>query len=151
MQEPSVENGYQAELVDLLLNSFAQVVGRPLLPDNSTKAVYCADFPVLAHNGAEDPVLTYGNLAAQKLWEMSWEALTVLPSRLTAETAHRAQRDAMFAEMRANGFIENYSGVRISASGRRFEIRNAVIWPLLNETGQKVGEAATFKEYSFLK
>ena len=109
-----------------------------------------APFPVLSHNTAADPVLTYGNLAAQELWEMNWEQLTAMPSRLTAEPAHRVQRDAMFAEMRAKGFIENYQGVRISASGRRFEIRKAVIWPLVGRDGAKLGEAATFQDYTFI-
>ena len=116
----------------------------------SAKDLYHANFPILSHNTAADPILTYGNLAAQNLWELQWEELTALPSRLTAEPAHRDTRDAMFAEMRSKGFIENYSGVRISASGKRFEIRNAVIWSLMDNQGQKVGEAAMFQDYEFL-
>jgi hypothetical protein len=34
----------------------------------------------LSLNTADDPVLTYGNLASQTLWEMSWLQLTLLPS-----------------------------------------------------------------------
>ncbi|WP_254604182.1 MEKHLA domain-containing protein [Leisingera sp. ANG59] len=70
-----------------------------------------------------------------------------MPSRPTAEPAHREQREAMFAEMRAKGFIEDYAGARISASGRRFEIRGALIWPLLAPDGEKLGEAASFRDY----
>ena len=150
MQTPSPENSYQTAHADLLLTSFAQATDRPLLEGADAEALYRAPFPVLSHNTAADPVLTYGNLAAQSLWEMDWEQLTAMPSRLTAEPAHRGQRDAMFAEMRAKGFISNYTGVRISALGRRFEIRNAIIWPLLGADGGKLGEAATFRDFAFL-
>lgn len=150
MQAPGPENRFQFAHAELLMQCFAQVTGRPLLDGADAEALYHAPFPVLSHNTAADPVLTYGNLAAQELWEMGWEQLTAMPSRLTAEPAHRVQRDAMFAEMRAKGFIENYQGVRISASGRRFEIRKAVIWPLVGRDGAKLGEAATFRDYTFI-
>ncbi|OBY27049.1 MEKHLA domain-containing protein [Leisingera sp. JC1] len=150
MQAPSPDNGFQAAHAGLLLRSYLQVTGRTLLEGGDAEALYHAPFPVLSHNTAADPVLTYGNLAAQVLWEMGWEQLTSLPSRLTAEPAHRAQREAMFTQMRAKGFIEDYAGVRISASGRRFEIRGAVIWPLLGADGVKLGEAASFRDYGFI-
>lgn len=155
MQEPTVKNGFQADHAALMAASFLSLLSRPLLAAPiaevpTAEALYHAPFPILTHDGAADPVLTYGNLAAQALWELPWDQLTALPSRLTAEPAHRAQRDAMFAEMRAKGFIENYAGVRISATGRRFEIRNAVIWPLKGADGLQRGEAATFQDWQFL-
>lgn len=150
MQAPSAENGFQADHAALMAGSFQRILGRPLFDDTAAEALYHAPFPILSHDGAEDPVLTYGNLAAQNLWEMGWEQLTAMPSRLTAEPQHRGQRAGMFAQMRAQGFIDNYAGVRISATGKRFEIRNAIIWPLLDEAGVKRGEAATFRDYACL-
>ncbi len=151
MQAPAPANAFQAAHAALIMESFARLLSRPLLADGAdAQALYHSDMIVLSHDGATDPVLTYGNLAAQRLWEMSWEALTSLPSRLTAEPTERALRDAMFAQMRAKGFIEDYAGIRISATGKRFEIRNAVIWPLLDEDGLKRGEAACFSDYAFL-
>ncbi|MBE1284584.1 MAG: MEKHLA domain-containing protein [Rhodobacteraceae bacterium] len=150
MDEPTFQNGYQNDHAELLITSFETCLCRRLVEPSNAKALYSAPYPILSHNTADDPVLTYGNLAAQHLWEMSWDDLTTLPSRLTAEPGERAQRDAMFAEMRDKGFIENYAGIRISATGKRFEIRNAVIWPLRDIEGKKVGEAATFQDYRFL-
>ncbi len=150
MQEPSAGNGFQSAHASLLAGSFERILRRSLLAGADGAALYHADFPILSHDGADDPVLTYGNLAAQRLWEMGWDQLTAMPSRLTAEPGHRGQRAAMFEQMRAKGFIGNYAGVRISASGQRFEIRNAIIWPLLDEAGVKHGEAATFREYAYL-
>lgn len=150
MREPFAGNRFQAGHAALLAGSFLRITGRPLLDGADAEALYHAPFPVLSHDGADDPVLSYGNLAAQKLWEMGWDQLTAMPSRLTAEPQHRGQRAAMFEKMRAQGYIDNYAGVRISATGRRFQIRNAIIWPLLDEDGVKRGEAATFRDYAFL-
>ena len=150
MTPPAPENGFQSAHSTLIIDSFQRVIGRPLCSTVTPETLYTMDRIVLSHNGAADPILTYGNLAAQRLWQMDWAALTALPSRLTAEPAERAERDAMFAQMRAKGYIDTYSGIRISATGKRFEIRNAIIWPLLDATGTKHGEAATFVDYTFV-
>ncbi len=150
MQEPTPDNDFQAAHVALLQRSFRQYLGRDLHSKGAARAIYDAPFPVLSHNTAADPVLTYGNLAAQRLWEMNWATLTTMPSRLTAEPQHRDTRAAMFDRMRQQGFIDDYTGVRISASGRRFEIQNAVIWSLADADGVKQGEAATFHEFEYL-
>ncbi|WP_114286208.1 MEKHLA domain-containing protein [Candidatus Halocynthiibacter alkanivorans] len=150
MHVPSSDNDFGAPHAALLLSSFARVTGRPLIADATAQSLYQSSQIVLSHNGAEDPVLTYGNLAAQTLWEMCWADLTHLPSRLTAEPQHRETRAEMFEQMRRRGFIDNYAGIRISASGRRFRIHKAVIWPLINAAGVKFGEAATFSEYEYL-
>jgi hypothetical protein len=137
MNEPSPDNEFQSAHAALLMASFEAATGRALLPGADARRLYHAPFPVL----------TYGNLAAQALWEMDWAQLTSMPSRLTAEPGHRGQRDAMFAQMREKGCIENYAGVRISATGKRFEIREAVIWRLVDADGVLRGEAATFRDY----
>jgi MEKHLA domain-containing protein len=150
MHVPSSDNGFSASHAALLLSSYAHVTGRALIADATAQSLYQSNQILLSHDGAADPVLSYGNLAAQALWEMSWAELTCLPSRLTAEPQHRNTRARMFEQMRREGFIDDYAGVRISASGQRFRIRNAVIWPLLDTAGVKHGEAATFSEYDYL-
>lgn len=134
----------------MLCSSFRACTGFALNADEAAGALYHAPFPILSHNRSDDPILTYGNLKAQALWGMTWEELTQLPSRLTAEPTHRDQRAAMFEEMRRTGCIQNYEGIRISKTGRRFQIKDATIWTLTDTDGQIVGEAATFKEYTFL-
>ncbi|MDC0737326.1 MEKHLA domain-containing protein [Cognatishimia sp. SS12] len=150
MLQPAPENDYHPAFSATLLRSFAACLGRPLLRPATAQALYEAPFPVLAHNTADDPILTYGNRAAQQLWELDWAALRQLPSRLTAEPGQRAERAAMFDAMRQNGFADDYSGIRISATGQRFRIKNAIIWTLTNAAGVKIGEAATFKDYELL-
>jgi hypothetical protein len=79
---------------------------------------------------------------------MSWEQFTQTPSRLTAEAPRREERARLLAQVTARGFIEDYSGVRISASGTRFQIHRAIVWNLLTPTGQPTGQAACFSEWT---
>jgi MEKHLA domain len=97
-----------------------------------------------------DPVLNYGNAAALALWEMSWEELTRTPSRLTAEVLNREERARLLAAVTACGFIDDYSGVRISKTGRRFKISWATVWNLLTADDHPCGQAAMFGEWEFL-
>ncbi|WP_282076994.1 MEKHLA domain-containing protein [Epibacterium ulvae] len=143
MKEPSAANAFQAEQARLIVTSYQQVVGETF-PVAEPEELYHAPFAVLSHNTDADPVLTYGNLFAQELFEVRWGDLVTMHSKNTAEQVHRNERNRMFETMRAQGYIRNYQGVRISASGKRFEIQNATIWPLLDTEGKKQGEAAFF-------
>ncbi len=107
-------------------------------------------FVLVSHGTEADPILNYGNAAALALWEMSWEELTRTPSRLTAEAPNREERARLLAAVAECGFIDDYSGVRISKTGRRFRIAQATVWNLLDERGQDAGQAATFSRWEFL-
>lgn len=152
MNRPSAENAFQAAHVSLLLNSFRRFVGRELLPGGGDAAerLFKAPFVVVSHGTEADPILNYGNKAALKLWETDWDDLTSMPSRQTAEPVHRDERAQLLARAAEHGFIDDYSGVRISATGRRFRIESAIIWNLVDERGAPAGQAATFEEFTFL-
>lgn len=147
MQEPSAENGYQAQHAQLLARSYARLLGRSLYRYSDPQALYHAPFPILSQSTDDDPLLTYCNLAAQELWQLGWGQMVGMASRLKAEPGHRETRAEMFDRMRTQGFIDDYAGIRISATGKRFEIRNAVIWSLCDTSGEKQGEALTFSDY----
>lgn len=112
--------------------------------------VYEAPFVLVAHGGEADPVLNYGNRAALGLWEMTWEEFTCTPSRLTAEAPNREERARLLETVTRRGFIDDYSGVRISRTGRRFRIARATVWNLINENNQPCGQAARFDRWEFL-
>lgn len=114
------------------------------------QSVFEAPFILVSHGTEADPVLNYGNRAALALWEMSWDELTRTPSRFTAEAPNREERARLLAAVAACGFIDDYAGVRISKSGRRFRIARATVWNLLTEEGQPCGQAALFSEWQFL-
>lgn len=67
-----------------------------------------------------------------------------MPSRLSAEAPDRAERDRLLNTVAANGFIADYRGLRIAKSGRRFYIENAIVWDLVDSSGHRRGQAATF-------
>jgi predicted DNA-binding protein (UPF0251 family) len=56
----------------------------------------------------------------------------------------------LLAAVTQRGFIDDYSGVRISKSGRRFRIARATIWNLVTAEGKPCGQAAMFDRWEFI-
>jgi hypothetical protein len=142
----------QAQIV---ARSLKHWTGRDLLPGNFSAAelaekIFHAPFVLVSHGTEADPVLNYGNASALALWEMSWAELTCTPSRLTAEAPNREERAKLLETVARRGFIDDYSGIRISKTGRRFRIARATVWNLFSETGQPCGQAAMFAQWEFL-
>jgi hypothetical protein len=147
---PSPGNEFQIAHAELLLNSYRSLLKRDLLNPSSTeigRTLYKAPMVVLAHDTATDPVFFYGNRAAQRLFEMTWEELVRLPSRYSAEQVAREERQRLLDLVTRQGFIDNYSGVRIAKSGKRFLIEHATVWNLLGQEGQVLGHAAAFDRW----
>lgn len=156
MLAPCPANRYQVEHTERLRRTFHALTGRDLLdpalsPEAAAETLFHAPFVVLSHNADLDPMLTYGNRTALELFELSWAELIQMPSRLTAEAPNRAERARLLAEVAAQGFIDDYSGVRISRTGRRFRIERATVWNLSDEAGRGCGQAATFREWWYME
>jgi hypothetical protein len=139
----------------MLANSFRHFTRNDILPGNYSEIelaqkIFEAPFVVVSHGTEADPVLNYGNQAALALWEMSWEEFTRTPSRLTAERPNQEERARLLEIVSRRGFMDDYAGVRISKSGRRFEISRAIVWNLVSHDGRPCGQAATFPEWRFL-
>lgn len=151
--EPDADNGFLAAHVSDVLRSYHTLTGKHLISssEDDAKQVYHAPFVLLSHDGAADPLLTYGNLAAQKLFAMGWSELAGMPSQKTAELPERAEREELLRRVAENGFIDDYSGIRIAADGRRFMIRNATVWNVTDMSGSRIGQAATFSDWQPLE
>jgi hypothetical protein len=139
----------------LMARNLKRWTGRDLMPGDLADAglaekVFHAPFVLVSHGTGDDPVLNYGNQAALALWEMSWAELTRTPSRLTAEAPNREERARLLAAVTARGYIDDYSGVRISKTGRRFRIQQAVVWNLVGDGEEYLGQAAMFAQWEFL-
>jgi len=137
----------------LLLDSYHHWVGTELIEragaiTTQAQRLFGASCVVVSHGGELDPILNYGNQVALDLWELSWEQFTVTPSRLTAEADNRAERERMLAQARVQGYYAGYQGVRISSTGRRFVVEQAVIWTVVDVAGRSLGQAATFSCWS---
>jgi MEKHLA domain len=150
--EPSEANGYLAAHVRMLRDSLRRWTGRELIPPQvpeheAGRWLYEAPIAVLSHSAAAEPLFTYGNRTALALFEVTWQELTALPSKLSAEPVSRQERARLLQEVSEKGAIEHYAGVRISSTGKRFRIRNAIVWNLVDEAGEYRGQAAMFSEW----
>lgn len=137
----------------LLLSSFERLLGRDLVsregsPRDQAERLFLAPFVVVSHGTQADPILNYANAAALALWQMAPEQFTQTPSRLTAEPMHRDERARLLERTRRDGYVDDYSGVRISTTGTRFRIERAIVWNLIDAEGTHRGQAATFSEWT---
>ena len=137
------------ERLALIPQSFARLTGRALLGDTppTTAALWLAPMVILAHGAEADPVFFYGTAMALAVFEFTADKLLRTPSRLSAETPDRAERARLLDEVSRRGFIEDYAGVRVSSTGRRFRIEQATVWNLLDEAGRLHGQAAAFSRW----
>lgn len=146
------------EHVQLLLDSFARLLGRELVPregsaEEQAERLFRAPFVVVSHGpdaagSWADPILNYGNAAALSLWEMTLEELVQTPSRLTAEPVHRDERARLLERTRRVGYVDDYAGIRVSKTGKRFRIEQAIVWNLADAAGVHRGQAATFDRWT---
>lgn len=153
--EPNESNQYLVAHVTRLVASLRLWTGKSLVqpdlsPSEQARELYRAPFVVLSHDTAPDPLLNYANLVGLNLFELKWGELMTLPSRLTAESIHQEERARLLETVTRQGYIDNYRGVRISKTGRRFLIEQATVWNLLDERGAHYGQAAIFSQWSFL-
>ena len=153
--KPCEENSFLTEHIAILRNSFRHWTRRELVDHRMSDAeaaryLYHAPSALVSHNAARDPVFNYGNETALALFGLTWEELTVLPSRLSAEASDQEERARLLAEVSTRGFVDDYQGVRIGRHGRRFLIENAVVWNLLDSSGMYCGQAAMFQHWKYL-
>ncbi len=134
-----------------LLKSYKRWTGNDLLvPGSGASDLAKAPFVIVSHGVEADPILNYGNEKALELWEMTWEQFIKTPSRLTAEAMNREERALLLERVTRFGYIDDYSGVRISATGKKFRIEQATVWNILDEDGDYCGQAAMFKHWKAL-
>lgn len=137
-----------------LLYSFHHWLGHSLLdmtgsPAEVAQMLFNAPFVLVSHGIETDPILNYGNRKALELWELTWEDLTHMPSRKTAEAMVQEKRNQMLAETTAKGFC-NFSGVRITSTGKRFRIADGILWNVIDTDNNLCGQAAIFSQWEFI-
>lgn len=50
------------------------------------------------------------------------------------------------AAVAAQGYIDDYKGVRVSSTGKRFMIKQCIVWEVIDADGVRRGQAATFAD-----
>ncbi|HSD95667.1 MAG TPA: MEKHLA domain-containing protein [Sulfuricaulis sp.] len=155
METPHENNDYLSVHARQLIESYRRWTGRDLVDPNlspveQARALYEAPFVTASHGTEADPVFNYANRAALTLFEISWADFTSMPSRLSAEPAAREERAQLLARVNRHGFIDDYSGIRVSTSGRRFRIRRATVWNVVDARGAPSGQAVVFRDWEYL-
>lgn len=141
--------------VAILLSSYRCWTGKLLLPpgvqdEAAAQWLDAAPFALVSHDTREDPIFNYANRAALQLFGMSWEQFTAMPSRFSAGPMDRDERECLLRRVNRDGYIDDYSGIRIAADGRHFMIRNATVWNLLDEENRYYGQAAMILDWNAL-
>jgi hypothetical protein len=123
-------------------------------PEAAAKELfYMPDRVVLSHGiqcDDDGPILNYGNSAALRLWKGTWEQLTSLPSKYTADADVRRNREEDMKKVTKYGYLDNYDGVRIAFDKTKFRISNVTIWNMNIDNNRRIGQAATFSRWEYL-
>jgi len=131
--------------IERIAQSYQRLLGTALVDpgEDCVSALWHAPFAIVAHGVEPDPIFFFGNACALAAFETDLARFTAMPSRLSAEAPLREERQALLDRVAAQGFIDDYAGIRISSTGRRFHIGPAVVWNLLDEAGGLHGQAAS--------
>jgi hypothetical protein len=141
-----------ATRIALIAQSYLRLTGRALVADSTdpVAALWHAPAAIVAHGTEPDPLFFFANRAALARFAAPLERFIAMPSRLSAEAPERGERQALLDRVSRDGFIADYAGVRVAATGRRFRIEAATVWNLLDADGHIHGQAATFNRWSDL-
>ena len=145
----------------LMAQSFQRFTQASILGETDTaslsdaelaRAMFDAPQAIVSHGTEADPIFRYANAAALKLWEMDWADFIRLPSRLSAEATADIQsdRDTLLKAALAKGWVDDYSGIRISRTGRRFDIQKTVLWNVVDANDLRHGQAAFIRSHLYL-
>jgi hypothetical protein len=150
-----LEQAFYQSLGDLLFSSYHKITSKYLIKNNINDtsrivSLFNAPCAIVAHGMETDPIFNFGNRVALELFSLNWPEFIALPSRKSAEPLEREERKKLLDEVTHNGFINNYSGIRVASNGNRFLIEQAFVWNLIDDDGHYCGQAATFSKWKAL-
>lgn len=153
MPYPTIDD--LTEKTALILDSYARFLGKELIERtgntaNDAEKLIHASKIVLSCDAAPDPVLNFANLQALKLWEWTWEQMTATPAKETAEPDERSAREKLLQQVKLKGYADDYTGIRISRTGKKFRIKQACVWNLIADDGIYIGQAAAFDDWEYV-
>ncbi|HVI45134.1 MAG TPA: MEKHLA domain-containing protein [Chitinophaga sp.] len=103
-----------------------------------------APYAILAHGTGADPYFIYANQFALSCFKYGIAELLQLPSRLSAASQDRSERERLLQDVTLHGIAYNYSGPRVDKYGHTFTIYDGVVWRLSRPDGSPSGQAALF-------
>jgi len=155
MNYPNIQNNFLVEHTELIRFSYSHWLLDELIPESTSeldfaKRLFEADFALVTHNTDAEPVFNYANQKALDLFEFNWQDFTRLASKHSAEAVNQSERERLLAIVTTKGYIDHYEGIRISKSGKRFVIKNAIVWNLVDKNQVYQGQAACFDQWSYV-
>lgn len=153
--QPPFANPPMIDFADAMSQSYTHWTGRSIIfPEAEGYALaerlYHAPFVLVSHDGKIDPMFRYANLAAQRLWNRSWDDFTLLPSRLSAEPHEREERQRLLDQVNQKGYVDNYQGIRVTYDGKRFRIKRCTVWNVMDIRKRIIGQAAMFDRWEWI-
>jgi hypothetical protein len=147
---------YSIEWVNLLRSSLyaltnRELVDRSLSEQQAAIEIFNAPYLLVSHNTDRDPLFNYANQTALDLFEMTWDEFIATPSRHSAEPLNQAERAQLLERVTQQGFIDDYTGIRISKNQQRFRITNAIVWNAIDSQGIYWGQAALCHTWEYLQ
>lgn len=150
-----MDHGFLQQQTRILCDSYKHWTGFDLVDpvDDSAlvEKLFEAPYAVASHDTQADPLFNYANKQAQDLFGMSWNEIVGLPSRYSAEPLVREERAILLDRVTRFGYVDDYSGIRIAKDGKRFMIRNATVWNLLDANGAYCGQAVLIRDWVALQ
>lgn len=140
-------------LSQLMADSYKRWTGWELVGGRDIPyALYFAPFPITSFGTQDDPLIQYANLAALEAWDTTWIDFIGMPARVSTQPDQTMQNDryALIQRAKEKGWAMNYTGERISRTGKRFQILNTVLWQLEDAQGHDYGYAARIGSWSQL-
>jgi len=145
----------------LLVENYAKKVGKPFPTQGAVeitsiaKEIWNAPFVLLYHRlpqegEGEYPTFCYVNKAALALFETTWDEFVGMESRKTAEdeAAVQQERDEYLAKSLAEGCVEGLEVWRVSQKGKRFLLKDVVLWNI-DSGDETIGQAAICREWQY--
>lgn len=64
---------------------------------------------------------------------LGWSEFAALPSRQSAESIEREDREKLLNEVSQNGFTNDCSGIRMASTGKPFLVNQTAVWNLMGD------------------
>jgi hypothetical protein len=102
-------------------------------------------YSVLSHDIEDDPVYCYFNAGSMASFEYPPHEVYELPSRYSAPDGPvRSDRQALMKTVVNEGVWTFPTAIRITKSGRQFQLQDVILWNVYDNDGVRVGQTALF-------
>jgi PAS domain-containing protein len=98
-----------------------------------------------------EPVFNYGNVKALGLFGYELAEFIQLPGRATMAPDQATIDQMLQDEIGKQGYVADYTGVRLDKRGRSWQIEAGKIWQLVDNLGRLHGFAGCFTDWSVHK